>query len=390
MRQFRIFARRRGEATMAKLTHYAGAVALLSFMTSGALAASSIESAFALPQWSEPCSLPSVTANSSIIHDSAVQLVSDDQPAADQAKSDTSCSSCNSCNDCNSCCTSCCCCQCWYGSAGAVILHRDRPSSGTIVDPVGLGITLDASSYDFGWNGGPDVTVGRQLDCCNAVEVRYFNDIGAGASQFFSFIPEDFRIATGAPVGVFGISTNDDTDLHSLEVNFRRTISDNVTVLGGFRYLELDDRLNFIFNLGAGNSLYQWGETNHLYGGQLGTDFLLYGNTNSFHFDAIVKGGIYGVAAKNNYITVPAVGPTITDGGQHGDVAFVGEIDLLGTYPICNHVALQGGYELLWIDGVALATDQAVNATANVSGAGIDTNGSLFYQGATMALVFNW
>ena len=51
---------------------------------------------------------------------------------------------------------------------------------------------------------------------------------------------------------------------------------------------------------------------------------------------------------------------------------------------------MQAGYQLLWIDGIAIATDQAVNATANASGAGIDTNGSLFYHGATMALVFTW
>ena len=96
------------------------------------------------------------------------------------------------------------------------------------------------------------------------------------------------------------------------------------------------------------------------------------------------------MAAKNNYLNVPTAGPNVTGTTTSGDVGFVGEIDLFGTYPICNHVALQGGYQLLWIDGIALATDQAVNATATGSGTGIDTNGSLFYHGATMALVFTW
>jgi hypothetical protein len=368
----------------------AGAVGLLSFTMSSAWAASSIDSAFTLPAWSEPVSIRSVSAGSPIMHDSAVHLVSDEQPAADHAKNDCNCSPSCGCDSCNSCDMCCCCCSQWYVSAGAVILHRDRPSAGPILTPVSLGITVDASSYDFGWNGGPDVTVGRQLDCCNAVEVRYFNDIGAGASQVFAFIPEDFRIATGAPVGVVGLTTSDDTDLHSLEVNFRRTVNDYLTFLAGFRYLELDDDLNFVLNVGGPTALYQWGETNHLYGGQIGADLLLYGNQNSAHVDTVFKSGLYGVASKNNYLTDPVIGPTVTDGGRAGDVAFVGEIDLLATYPVCNHVALQGGYQLLWIDGVALATDQAVNATANVSGAGIDTNGSLFYHGATAALVVTW
>jgi hypothetical protein len=104
----------------------------------------------------------------------------------------------------------------------------------------------------------------------------------------------------------------------------------------------------------------------------------------------VLKSGLYGVASKNSYENIPAIGSTVRDGGSEGDVAFLGEIDFLATYPLCNHVAVQGGYELLWIDGIALATDQAVNATRNISGAGIDTNGDIFYHGATCALVVTW
>ncbi len=372
---------------MAKFTHCAGAVALLSFIAGSAFGTSTMESAFALPQWSEPCSLPSVTAHSAIMHDNYVQPVSDEQPAVANSECGSTSASCNDCNGCASC-GSCCCCDQWNVSAGAVILHRNRPSAGPILVPIVFGNTVvDASDFDYGWNGGPDVTVGRQIDCCNSWEVRYFNDIGAGASETLSFPTEDFRIATGTPIGITGMTAVADTDLHSFEFNLRRTLSNNITVIGGFRYLELDDRFGCDLSSGA---QYGWGENNHLYGGQLGTDLLLCGDANSFHVDSVFKGGLYGVASKNNYLNVPAAGPNVTGTTSSGDVAFVGEIDLLGTYPICNHVALQGGYQLLWLDGVALATDQAVNATANASGAGIDTNGSLFYHGATMALVFTW
>jgi hypothetical protein len=246
---------------MATFIRYAGAVGFLSLLTSGALAASSIESAFNLPQWAEPCSLPSVTANSSIIQDSAVQLASNDQPAPDNASNNATSPSCNDCDACNACNLGCSCCNQWYVSAGAVILHRNRPDAGAILNPVGPGISVGAGDYDFGWNGGPDITVGRQIDCCNSWEVRYFNDLGASASSAFSFGVTDFRIATGAPVNVIGLTTADDTDLHSAEFNLRHKLNDYVTFLSGFRYVELEDSLRYDLDLGPFSSLYTWHET---------------------------------------------------------------------------------------------------------------------------------
>ena len=79
------------------------------------------------------------------------------------------------------------------------------------------------------------------------------------------------------------------------------------------------------------------------------------------------------------------------DGGL-GDssVAFVGEIGITGVYQLTKHIALRGGYQTLWISGVALASDNMANATALSSQANITTDGDLFYHGALMSVDFMW
>ena len=134
---------------------------------------------------------------------------------------------------------------------------------------------------------------------------------------------------------------------------------------------------------------YAWSDDNHLYGGQIGTDLALW-NSGPLRFNSIFKGGLYGVETENAFTNHTILGTTVRNGATDSDVAFVGEIDLLGTYSICRNVALRGGYQLLWIDGVALASDSAAQTNPSNGGAVIDTNGQLFYHGATVALQFTW
>jgi hypothetical protein len=272
-------------------------------------------------------------------------------------------------------------------------MHRNRAERDPIMRPVSAGLPVISGHDDpFGWNGDLDITVGYRTDCCNAWEVRYFGDTGAGANASIDFggIPEDFTIATGGPFSLLGFSIDYETDLHSIEINQRHTVTDNVTFLSGFRYLEVDEDLTFDLRiLGLQVAQYAWADDNHLFGGQIGTDLALW-NSGPFRFNSVFKGGLYGVESDNAFTNVTIAHATIRNGASDSDVAFVGEIDLLGTYSICRNVALRGGYQLLWIDGVALASDQASATNPGNGGAVIDTNGQLFYQGATVALEFTW
>jgi hypothetical protein len=376
-----------------------GAAGVIWYMASTAIATPTIDTSVAnYPEWTEKSTLPSATASVPFMKDSAVELASDDEPAKAEHKNDSNCSSCQECNSCGCCEINYCCCPRWYVDAGAVILHRNRVGNDPIMQPTTLGILPIITGHEdpFGWNGDLDITVGYRTDCCNAWEVRYFGDPGADASASIDFIaryggPASYTIATGGPFVLLSFGVNYETDLHSIELNQRHSVTDNITFLSGFRYLEVDENLKF--NLTVLNVIplatYAWSDDNHLFGGQIGTDLALW-NSGPFRFNSIFKGGLYGVESDNAFTNQTIFSTTVRNGATDSDVAFVGEIDLMGTYSICRNVALRGGYQLLWIDGVALASDNAAATNPGNGGAVIDTNGQLFYHGATVAMEFTW
>ena len=370
-----------------------GATGLMWWVASAAMASPTVDTSLATyPEWNDKTTLPSATASMSFMKDSAVTLASDDEPTAAANQNNASCS-CQEGNSCGACDINYCCCPKWYVDAGVVILHRNRSEADPIMRPISIGLPIISGHDDpFGWNGDLDITVGYRVDCCNAWEVRYFGDTGADANAAVDFggIPESFTIATGGPFSLLGFTVDYRTDLHSLELNQRHTVTDNVTFLSGFRYLEIDEDLKFGLSiLGSQVATYAWSDDNHLYGGQIGTDLSLW-NNGPLRVNSVFKGGVYGVQADNAYTNQTILGTFVRNGATASDVAFVGEIDLLGTYSICQHVAVRGGYQLLWIDGVALASDAASQTNPVNGGAVIDTNGQLFYHGATVALEFTW
>ena len=70
--------------------------------------------------------------------------------------------------------------------------------------------------------------------------------------------------------------------------------------------------------------------------------------------------------------------------------AFVGEIDLTLGYRLTQHVTLRSGYQLMWLDNVALAGDAASRSLLNPSLLRDIDYDSLFYQGATTGIDFVW
>ncbi len=376
-----------------------GAAGVLWYMASTAIATPTIDTSRAnYPEWNEKSTLPSATASVPFMKDSAIELASDDEPAKADQPSESNCSSCQECNSSGCCDINYCCCPPWYVDAGVVILHREKSNAHEIMRPVNPILpSFTSTENPFGWNGDLDVTVGYRTDCCNAWEVRYFGDPGATDRESIAFgfngapaIGSQYTIATGGPFDVLRLDAQYQTDLHSIEINQRHTVTDNVTFISGFRYLELDEDLTIdVTIVGLQAAQYAWSDDNHLYGGQIGTDLMLW-NRGPLRINSVVKGGLYGVASDNAFTNRTLVGTTIRNGGSASDVAFVGEIDLMATYSICQHVALRGGYQLLWIDGIALANNAATETSPANGGALIDMDGDLLYHGATAALEFTW
>ena len=152
------------------------------------------------------------------------------------------------------------------------------------------------------------------------------------------------------------------SEIHNAELNYFWG-SGNVTWLLGFRYFHLDEHFNILFTDNqTGSSQYDLGTRNNLYGGQLG---LRMGNDgNRWGWDVTGKAGIYGNRAEQRQFVGDFSGfvlrNTETTGGQ---VAFLGDIGVNLVYHLSDHWSIRGGYNVMWVEGVALVP---INSTSPI------------------------
>jgi hypothetical protein len=76
-------------------------------------------------------------------------------------------------------------------------------------------------------------------------------------------------------------------------------------------------------------------------------------------------------------------------------VAFVSEASLHLKYQLMDGLALKAGYEMLWLDGVALAPGQIQETLTTASGMpvralGVNAGSSALFQGFTAGLEYSF
>ncbi|MBL9161288.1 MAG: BBP7 family outer membrane beta-barrel protein [Planctomycetaceae bacterium] len=281
----------------------------------------------------------------------------------------------------------------WTVRAGAVVMHRSRPNAGVIArTQVGDLPISNAADFGFDWAGGPDVSIIRSTAAGNAWEVRYFGVLNSSSSRAYGD-PGDFEILP------YSFNTSNDLNatykstLNSTEINWRRPVTQRITWLAGFRAVELSDHLQYTVGFPSPTVLQEnYNMNNHLYGAQTGADVSLWNRGGPLRMNGVVKAGVYGNSASSNFY-----GLNLTDGTQitegvawSNDAAFVGEVDLTATYQVTKHFALRGGYQFTWVDGIALASNTVLLGAQEISDNVIDSDGSLFYNGAMFGGEFAW
>lgn len=323
-----------------------------------------------------------------------------DEPSCNAPGLLTECveAACNPCDECNECAV-CDCCDCcdqsgWNAYVGAIFLTRDQPDAGTIVgpNPPGGPAFSRGSNFDFDNQSGIDVLLARRFANGDQIEGRYFGVDDVNATQRFvtpgNFIGAGFIGPGGIPI--VGTYTS---QLNSAELNWRRPLGDRLTFLAGFRYLGFDESLYYTINTTTAAGYYEF--QNQMYGGQIGGDLSLFDPCRPFQFHVIGKAGVY----ENNYdgtfrTFVPVGSPNALQrfGRGDSDSAFVGDLQLVASYQLTSHVALRGGYQMLWLDNVALAGDNASLSQTNPSllNTRTDHDGHAFYHGAMIGVEFIW
>jgi len=278
----------------------------------------------------------------------------------------------------------------WTFRVGTIIMKRNNPSALPIFSDIGGATLVDAANYNFEYRAGLDIGAIRDLNECWAVDFRYFGIDSLGALQSNALTPATV-LNNAAPVTISGFTTADSTygsNLYSTEFNLRRK-HDWLTTFVGYRYVELNEDLNFL--LGPTPTVYRESADNRMQGIQIGADARIWNNGARLRLDGSLKAGIYyDLIRHRSAIELPPGTPIFTPVNQRdNNTAFLGEIGLVGVYQLTDTIALRAGYQFLWLDGVALASDQ-VGTTNFATGTGADLHGDVFFHGALLGVEAAW
>jgi hypothetical protein len=293
-----------------------------------------------------------------------------------------------------SCCVSCC--PSWTVRADALFLHRsDYNRLPLAFADNGAGepadVLLDAEDLDFDYELGPRISVIRRFCDCNELELSFFaidswrasgSVTGTTAAPIHVQLPGFIQLAPAGQATFLAGS-----DLYSTELNYRRRAAPWLSWLVGFRWVEFGDDLSLVFDDGAGpNTIYTTDTNNHLYGLQLGADAALW-SMDRLRMDSWIKAGIYtNVADQSTSVPVLPAGA----GADKTNTAFLGELGVNLVYQLTDRLGVRGGYQAMWLEGVALAPDQLRVTDVTVPVAFCDTDGGLFFHGGFVGLEAVW
>jgi len=238
-------------------------------------------------------------------------------------------------------------------------------------------------------------------------EAGYFGVYGMTA---VSQVAGDANLAIAGPISqqVLPFSDGDTvrttwvSSINSAEFNaFRSRIEGDsfIDFLGGFRYLSLEEQAAMAYTCctntptGALRSDYRTQTSNNLFGGQIGVRARR--SWDRWALEGWAKAGVFGNAESQSQ------GPIVDPGGvstvvrtarssQGSETAFVGDLNATLVYRLTSVWGLRMGYNLIWIDGVALAPNQWDFSTNADAGKTLVGGSGVFLSGANLGLEARW
>jgi hypothetical protein len=314
-----------------------------------------------------------------------------------------------------------CCAPHWF-DVHAEYLHLTREevsdSVGLVSDtPLGP-IVLGTDDLELDDASGARVTLTMQVGVGSNLEVTYLGGFRQSDSASV-FSPTNSLFSIFSDFGTFpvpgqGFTETDQaalatvafaSEFHNVELNFRQRWQGygcklQGSYLGGVRYFQLNEDFNFITEAPLNNASmnYDIDTYNELVGLQVGGDIwacVIPG----LSIGAEGKVGIYhNDARQKSLLTATTVNPPLSEAVEDNDVSFVGEAGLMATWRVTQSWTVRGGYQFLYVTGVALAAENLnptppflVPAFTNPPRtASLNTDGDVFYHGFTIGLEYMW
>jgi hypothetical protein len=270
-------------------------------------------------------------------------------------------------------------------AADLVVLGRSTPSGGTMLLDGALNPILDASDFGNPSSAGArlNLTFFDQCDwdfmfdalfMADAEEQREV-DNSNGVTLFF------YQGVAADPVNTARFTT----DLDTGEFNVRRRFGPQIALLGGLRYLELSEDLNF--NNNSGNGGYTSQADNRLFGGQLGAE----GVVPLWGYGRLFATGKYGIYNNRFMVAAQAMsgGAPISISVRDDMAAYVGELNVGWEVETVPCMTLRFGYQAYYLTNMALATDQ-LNQFSIFDASGSVRKGYAAFHGGFGGLVFTF
>jgi hypothetical protein len=306
--------------------------------------------------------------------------------------------------------------SCYQVEVAAVWMRRTTPSATNFLGLADGTEVLNTNQFGFSDQPGLDLSVRFNCDSDVGFDFRYLGIWNVRASTAVGGIPGSTGLVINTtPPTAFAATDNTalaalySTSLYSGEVNLHAG-SGCVRFLGGFRYINLEERFNASLSIpdvdptlaNAGLDV-RCRTLNNLYGAQVGLDFdVPVIPSGRLRVAGFGKVGVYAVDATHQVTVAQSADPASVafasafnaDSARASSTAFVSEVGCEAKLRLTCCCSLTFGYQALWIDGAALASDQ-INVTgqpsktdATIPGTGVHFGGSLFLHGVRTGLEF--
>ena len=312
------------------------------------------------------------------------------------------------------CCTLC---SCAYASVELLYLHRAAASDALpLVDDANSGATLlTGDALSFGFQPGMRALIGLRASDLGGVEFGYFGYFDHSATTFASSaaypgatlaLPGPLGGASNVFFGLTDATFDYRSSIHSFEINWTfcccdertdgcgRSLAYSVEWLAGLRYLTLDEQLRIngrrFETVDFETGVYHIDARNDLYGVQTGLRSRIC--RGSWAAEGSAKAGLFtNQAGQSQYLVdYPdfLLRPPAGDSGT--SMAFVGELGFTAIYQWNQNWGLRAGYDLIWLQGVALAPSQLDYSFTLDSGTSYERGDGLFLHGFRLGVEARW
>lgn len=319
-------------------------------------------------------------------------------------------------------------CPCVYARVEALFLKRDPRFSNQaiVVDDTTDTTLLSTSDLDYNYDPGLQATFGMRICDGRAIEFTYFGlfDGNANGSAASSGAGSSLILGDNLFGNVFIdmdlTRVRYSSWLHSFEVNLPCCCGcceqcgcgecgcgeggsscggdlgscQSFEWFGGFRFINYGDELDIYAERTVAGAVesgsYNLRTSNHLYGAQLGARVRR--TQGRFGYEAGGKAGLYANDAQQEQTVTDFPNfPLRRTSISSSAAAFVGEANLTGLYRLNQVWNLRAGYNVMWIEGLALAPDQLdFNFASAQGGNQLDNSSGMLLHGVNVGVEARW